>query len=411
MENITGSPVTHKDYLKTRLFLVKELRGLLKNYSVIIEAPRRFGKTSVIKEFMRREIARDDGKRQFDVIFFELEGEKTVHDFCLKLFKELLNLYRIRKKLDSLNKLFGDSWNFLASRLKKIKVPGFELELQEITRDYSFSEWKGKIAPMIEHLNSFDRKTVLVFDEFPDMLMNFKKLKGDGMDFKETVDDLLAWFRSLRQVQDETYKYRFVFCGSVNLRKTLENIGLGKRINDLEAFVIPPANSEDAKLLIEMLIKRYGLRIDLDGVDYMVAKITEGSLYYGQLLVKALRETREKSYSLEKIKSIYETMIRRGNHDLNHYHSRLEDHLTQVERECSGVILRQLCSGATHEREIFDLLLFKRCPYEQYGGVVNRLIYEGYITRDINDKGKLRFVAPLLKDWWSIKVGVKDVRL
>ncbi len=50
MENITGKAVVGKDYLKTRLFLVDELRAKVRKYSVIIEGPRRFGKTSVIKE-------------------------------------------------------------------------------------------------------------------------------------------------------------------------------------------------------------------------------------------------------------------------------------------------------------------------------------------------------------------------
>ncbi|MBC8394747.1 MAG: hypothetical protein H8E17_19530, partial [Deltaproteobacteria bacterium] len=56
MENITGNPVTSKNYLHTRLFLIEELRSLLSKCSVIIEAPRRFGKTSVIKEFIRQEV-------------------------------------------------------------------------------------------------------------------------------------------------------------------------------------------------------------------------------------------------------------------------------------------------------------------------------------------------------------------
>ena len=83
MENITGNPVTHKDYLKSRLFLVKELKHLLRKCSVIIEAPRRFGKTSVIKEFMRQERVRKNRKQEFNVLFLELEGEETVNDFCL----------------------------------------------------------------------------------------------------------------------------------------------------------------------------------------------------------------------------------------------------------------------------------------------------------------------------------------
>lgn len=409
MENITGNPVTDKDYLKTRLFLVNDLKSLLKKRSVVIEAPRRFGKTSVIKEFMRRETKKADDKKEFNVLFLELEGEETVMDFCLKVFKELLKLYDGRRQIDAAKQILGNSWNAIAGCLKKIKLPGFEVELRELTREYGFSEWKAKITPLITGLDGFDIKTVIVFDEFPDMLMNFKKNQPEGTSFKDTVDSLTAWLRSLRQVQDETGKYRFVFCGSIHLRKTLEDIGVSKRINDLEPFVIQSITAEDAQLLIALLAKRYKLEIEPDAVEYMVSKIIEGSLYYGQILVKALIETREKRFSLDRVKVVYGMMLRRGNHDLSHYHSRLEAYLSPLENECSAVILRELCSGARHEDTLFDSVLHGKCKYDEFQSVVNRLIFEGYITRDINDNGNLRFVSPILKDWWACKVGVKDV--
>ena len=82
MENITGKAVTQDNYLKTRLYLVSELKILAKSHSVIIEAPRRFGKTSVIKELIRQENAKQEDDKQFNIIFLELEGEETIENFC-----------------------------------------------------------------------------------------------------------------------------------------------------------------------------------------------------------------------------------------------------------------------------------------------------------------------------------------
>lgn len=406
MENITGNPVTYKNYLNTRLFLVGELKNLLRKCSVIIEAPRRFGKTSVIKEFIRQETYKKEEDKEFNILFLELEGEENVNDFCLRLFKELLTLYSTRKKIDVISKFLGDAWNILASRLTKVGISEIEFEIREKTREFDFPIWKEKINPMIIGLNSFDKKTTIVFDEFPDMLMNFKK-KGSGLsDFRDTVDSLTGWLRTFRQKQESGGKYQFVFCGSINLRKTLEEIGISKRINDLEPFVIPPMKGNEARVLIESLAKEYGMEIDQDGIRYMVSKITDGSPYYGQILVKALRETREKTFKSGKLKAVYEAMLRGGNHDLNHFHSRLEDYLSPLEKECSSIILKQLCYEATHEKELYDLFLYKRVKYEEFQSVVNRLIYEGYIMRDIDNNGNLSFVSPLLKDWWAYKVGV-----
>jgi hypothetical protein len=186
----------------------------------------------------------------------------------------------------------------------------------------------------------------------------------------------------------------------------LEEIGISKRINDLEPLVIPPISGNEAKILIESLALEYEIEIEQGGIQYMVSKITDGSPYYGQILVKAFRETREKTFKSDKVKAIYETMLRGGNHDLNHFHSRLEDYLTPRERECSEIVLKQLCYEPTHEKELYDLFLYERCNYEECQSVVNRLIYEGYIMRDTDNKGNLRFVSPLLMDWWAYKVGV-----
>jgi len=407
MENITGFPVTDKNYLESRLFLVDDMRDLVKKCSFIIESPRRFGKTSVIKEFIRQENAKDEKSKEFNILFLELEGEETVNKFCYKFFKELLNLYRIRKKIDAAGQFLGDSWNVLASRFKKIDALEFGLEIQEKTREYDFSKWKEKITPMITGLNSFDKRTVIVFDEFPDMLQNFKTKGMEPVDFKTVTDSLTGWLRSLRQIQDGECKYQFVLCGSINLRKTLEEIGISKRINDLESFVIPPIKSEEAKLLIESLAQKYDIEIEPDSTQFMVSKITEGSPYYGQIIFKALRDTREKTFPIEKVEAIYEAMLRGGDHDLNHFHSRLEDYLSPLEKECSNIILKHLCYEAVPEKELYDLLLYERCNYKEYQSVVNRLIYEGYLARDIHNKGNLNFVSPMLKDWWACKAGVK----
>ncbi|MDY6844967.1 MAG: hypothetical protein SVW57_12855, partial [Thermodesulfobacteriota bacterium] len=296
MENITGYPVTDKDYLKTRLFLVDEVRDMARRFSIIIEAPRRFGKTSVIKEFIRQEKTKEEKLQEFNIIFLELEGEETVNNFCFKLFNEVLNLYRIRKKIDMATKFLGSAWNALASRLKKIDILDVALETREKTRDYNFSQWKEKINPMITGLDSFDKQTVIVFDEFPDMLLNFKKNMAKPQDYINTTDSLTGWLRALRQQQNKESKYRFLFCGSVNLRKTLEEIGLGKRINDLEPFTIPLMKRDEAMLLIKSLAQKHHMAIEQEGMEFMVSKITDGSPYYGQIPFKALRVTGEKAF-------------------------------------------------------------------------------------------------------------------
>ena len=130
------------DFLRTRLHLIERFTEWADKHSFIIEAPRRYGKTSVVKEFIRQEDEKLE--KHFNVLFFELEGTETPVEFCLKLSNELLSLYRMRNRMDQLQTFFANFWNAVATRVPKIQIPEFELELRQITRDFSFTEWEGK---------------------------------------------------------------------------------------------------------------------------------------------------------------------------------------------------------------------------------------------------------------------------
>lgn len=407
MENITGSAVTAGNYLASRQFLVDDLRKLVRNHSVVIEAPRRFGKTSVIKEFVRQE--RDKGEEsRFHVIFLELEGISSLDQFCFKLYRNLIELYVVRSYGEWLANLMHESWNAVASRIPSIGLPEFELELREKTRNSDFTAWRERINPLLAGMNRLEKRVVIALDEFPDMLLNFS---GDAepLGFKGAMDALTAWLRSVRQEQQDAAHCSFIFCGSVNLRKTLEEAGLSKRMNDTETLRVPPMTPDESRLLLQDLASHYGILLESAALDFMVEKTIDGPPYFGQVLIKAVRDTRSNEISQELLHGIYDAMLRNGDHDLNHFNSRLDDYLRSPnEAACSRSILRTLCNDEWRERELYDTVIADtRLDYAIYLKLVDRLIYEGYLKRDIADAGKLSFISPLLRDWWACKAGAR----
>lgn len=407
MENITGSAVVAGDYLHTRKFLVDELRKLVMHHSVVIEAPRRFGKTSIIKEFVRQEQEKA-GESRFMIRFMELEGVENLDQFCLKLYRELISLYDIRRYGEWLKTVLRDSWNAVASRIPSIGLPEFELELREATRDLDFTAWKERLAPLFSGMNKLDKTVVIAFDEFPDMLQNFDS-GSEPLGFIKASDALTAWLRSIRQEFSEASSCHFVFCGSVNLRKTLEDAGISKRMNDTETLRVPPMATDEARTLLVSLSQRYGILLEPAALERMVEKTADGPPYYGQILIKALRDSRINEISLEQLQAIYDTMLRNGNHDLQHFDSRLNTYLpTPQELNCSRIILRTLCHDCWHEKELYETFIAEsRLDYAVYQRILDRLIYEGYVKRDITAAGKLSFISPMLCDWWSHKAGVR----
>jgi hypothetical protein len=400
VENIVGKAVVGDNFLKTRLHFVVELRERVTKNSLLIDAPRRFGKTSVVKEFIFQEKNRTDNK--VNVLFFELEGVESVNKFCHTLFCNLLELDLTKKVIQSSKKLFDGLWNGFAQRIGKLKVFEIEVEVAAITENYDFSQWQQKIEPIIFELNSSDRHTVLIFDEFPDMLLNIKKIESDN--YQRITDSLMAWLRSIREKTSPDAKVHFVFCGSINLKETLSDLGISKRINDLESLKIPPMKSDEARTLFHGLMESTGIEIDLPGLEYMIEKATDGPPYYGQMFFKALVDTGECKFCVERIMAIYTTLIR-SEHYLDHFDSRLDEYMTnENERSCSKQILKHLCSGSMLEDDIFGHLSESHDVYQH---VLNRLIYEGYIMRDHKNPELMRFVSPLMRDWWAYKKGAK----
>jgi len=406
MENITGAPVVDKDFLKTRLRHVDKLKELLKKRSVLIDAPRRFGKTSVIKEFERQNKNLKSSKDMFNTLFLELEGVETINQFCLKFSQELLTLYQFRNNLHKIEAFLKNAWNATASRLKSLSISEFvTLEISESFKDLDFTQWKEKLEPLILSLNSMDNRTAIIMDEFPDMLMNFRKSGSDPDETVKLIDSFAAWLRSLRQTQSTESKFHFVFCGSINLRKTLEELHIGKRINDLETLRIPPMDEEEAKCLMQSLSKKYKIAIDEDAIGFIISKIIDGPPYYGQILFKSINEVNKKQFSLNDIKSIYSVMIKNGDHDLAHFHSRLHDYLSLQQREAANIILKHLAASPWDEEQLFQSFLIDSHDRESFNHVLDRLIFEGYIIRDVTGNGEIKFVSRMLQDWWKNKTG------
>ncbi|MBF0338025.1 MAG: ATP-binding protein [Nitrospirae bacterium] len=400
MKSTLGMPVVGENYLSTRLYLVDRLREHVERASVLIDAPRRFGKTSVIKEFERQEKERDN----FQVLFFDLEGIGSVHDFYNKCLEELIRLYWFRKHWAKIKDFTSTVVGFFSANVAKIEAYDFAVELRERTSAMKPEDLRKELEPLIQCLNSINKTTVLVFDEFPDMLLNIKNNAPSHADYVKTVDNLTAWLRTLRQSNSSQNKFQFVFCGSINIRKTLEGIGLTKRIADLESLKIPPLKENEARTLVDALFQPKGISIDHpDALTFLISKIEGGSAYYGQLIIQTLIDTGQTRLTHTHVTHAYNNMITGGSNNLSMFSERLDVYLDSIQMDCAKKVLKTLCRGAMDEQQLYNVHFSSDIDFDKFHEVVERLIFEGYLLEDPTDYGKLRFASPMLKDWWSIR--------
>ncbi|MBV6342003.1 hypothetical protein [Candidatus Magnetobacterium casense] len=406
MENIVGPAVYGGNYLESRKYLVDNLRKRLCRASVLIDAPRRFGKTSVIKEFQRQEQEKE--RDAFNVLFFDLEGLASVDEFCNKCLEELLKLCKLKNMLTKLKEFSNALLNGISDSIESIETPFFSTNLRERTRNMKPEELKKTLESFIKCLNDLDRKTVLIFDEFPDMLLNIKSNAQSHEDYVKTVNNLTAWLRDLRQSSSGQNKYRFVFCGSINLRKTLDSIGLSKRINDLESLKVPPLTEKEAEMLINALTQTENIMIAPEGLAFLVSKLKDGSPYYGQFMVQVLSERKEReniisNFTRAQVEDAYDEMIHSHSNNLSHFYSRLDDYYPDpLQKDHAKKALKILCNGALDEQQLHTVHFSSAIDADEFHKIVERLIDEGYILEDATDAGKLRFASSVLRDWWSV---------
>ncbi|KJR42072.1 hypothetical protein MCHI_002029 [Candidatus Magnetoovum chiemensis] len=166
-------------------------------------------------------------------------------------------------------------------------------------------------------------------------------------------------------------------------------------------------NNKEALELINALSSSYSLNINDNAINFIISKITDGPPYYGQIIIKALRdEDTSKNFDLPLVKGIYNRMIKDDNNEIKHFHSRLNDCMTKQHRDISLQILQHLINNPLNENNLYYNHLTPPCNYEIFTSILSRLTYEGYITRDNNDN--IKFLSPILRDWWAFKKGIRN---
>ncbi len=163
---------------------------LLQGQSVVIIAPRRFGKTSLILEILNR------FKKEYYTAFLDVFLTPDLKSLSLKITEEVLNNRKLGK---TFKKITGNITEVFRNIELKQTIENFEFILKYSTPDQDI--W-GLFSESIDFINSYPSKynknIICAFDEFGDI----KKFDGD-----ETV----KMIRSKIQMHDNA---TYIFSGS-----------------------------------------------------------------------------------------------------------------------------------------------------------------------------------------------------
>jgi hypothetical protein len=241
----------------------------LTRQSVVLEAERRMGKTSVLRKMAAEPaIGTCPIKRS-------LQGFHSPEEFVRGLIA------------DTERVLPGVLKRSLGSRLRKAGVRRLGVSVVSVEFEpASEQSWKDVATDAIAVLDREPNVSiVLLWDELPHMVANIRDRRGPLV-----ARELLDHLRGLRETHERA---RMVFCGSVGLHHVVRELRTSGSMwvptHDMLVMDLPPLGEDDAIQLARDLLRNEGVRCDdVESVAVEIASETDRVPYYIHHTIKEL---------------------------------------------------------------------------------------------------------------------------
>ena len=371
----------------------------------LITAQRRMGKTSLVRELLRRLDERGD----YETVFVDLEDASSAADALVEIAaasKKTGSMWtRVGNWVARTSKAAGD-------RIDELGVSELKIKLRA---DIDAGRWQLQGDALFASLAKCDKPVVLAIDELP-ILVN-RLLKGhDHNDYRITperrrdTDEFMSWLR--KNAQAHRGRIRLIVSGSVGLEPILEQAGLSAHANVFAPFDLKPWGEDTSVTCLGELASSYDIRIPNGLRRQMLRHLRCGVPHHVQLffdkLHEHLRRNQRQEATAHDVDRVYsqDMLGVRGQVHLEHYQTRLRMVLGDGGYE---VALELLTEASVSDGRLTDRALRL---YEAYRSVLSDdssaaikevlhvLEHDGYLTR--NDDG-YRYVSGLVEDWWRAR--------
>ncbi len=383
MRNRTGKPVRSTDFFDRDQELA-ELWHLVERDSVLMLAPRRVGKTSILLRM------RDQPRDGWQCSFLNVEAVASEAQFMARL---LTGLYELEPS--------GALWTRLGEGVRSLlggigKIGPIELDLTKaIGRDW---QELGDILRRI--LGKLSGKTLVLIDELPIFVSRLLRSE-DG---EQRTRLFLDWLRMLRiDATIEDADVHFLIAGSIGLDAVVQRVGMTGTINDLVAFRLGPLREDQADVFLIKLGEGENLPLDADVRQRILLHITWPIPFHLQLIFdQLLRLVRFRGATLspELVDQAHEALFASENRKhFSHWEERLQDPtLNSEERNLMRALLNAAAKDPNGVTSATCLQLRNQVsPKSDEQAALLALEYDGYL---VLREQRWHFASSLLRTWW-----------
>ncbi|MDY6972656.1 MAG: ATP-binding protein [Thermodesulfobacteriota bacterium] len=368
--------------------------------NTLIVAPRRVGKTSLVRETFRRM----EERKQDYLLYADIQHCSTPEDVVVAVSMVAYPHQALR------DRVLGVFSAFLRQCRDNVESVGSG-ELLEIKfrEGLAGGDWQVKGRNILQGLARSDKPIALCFDELPVMISRLlsARNKTEYESKRRDADLFLSW---LRQVM-ESYKprLRFIICGSIGIEPILKRHGLSHTITQIRPFYLEPWSRETAEDCLNVLAENYQMTWNDEAQNSLLESL--GSyvphhvqMFFGHLWADCIKRKTNSIFRADVLR-IYETSMlsTRGHAELADY----EERLFRVLDPGSVILALDLLTEAAvaggltpeNSRLLTQSAQVER-PDEALRVIMDVLQHDGYLEWD-EDRKIWSFVSSLVKDWWK----------
>jgi hypothetical protein len=385
IENIIGKPVVDKNFFGRDVEL-EDLQAITEREHVLLLAPRRVGKTSLLQALVKR-VEREGSAIG---VYASVAAATSETQFVQAILKAIYATRRGRKlKPGLVARVFG-----LGRGVKSVKLAGSGVDLETRT-----PPWQEDADRAFAAIVTSELPLLVLIDELPVLVLALARSDPSGA----RVRAFLQWFRNLRQHPDGATKLRFVLAGSIGLDNVTRRHQLTDTINDLRLWPLGPFEPAAAHEFLGQLAASYKLELAAD-LRAAVCDIAEWLIpYHLQVNFGALREhTRDTRPTTETLDAAIATLLDRRTY-FSYWDERLHDSLGEPSASMARTLLAicaQVPEGARPSAMNQGISPLVADPVERakvFKWIVDVLANDGYL---VEQDGRWRFRSGLLRRYW-----------
>ncbi len=349
------------------------------NY-VLLAAPRRVGKTSIMKYLASQ------GKEGYLMVFHNVQGINSEIELYKTLYGLVLNCL---SKTTRLKKWFT---NYLKTKtITEIDINGgFKIETAQINYLEEFNR-------LINDLNTKDAETIiLLIDEIPELLHRLNK-NGEKDEASSIIKNLRQW----RQNQNFN-KLRLVLAGSIGIHYVVNAIeGRTADLNDLNIITCPPLNHNQTSDYIEWATERATVKYDEDLKNHLFGKVHYFVPYFMNLMLHEIdgiaRKVNSPAITKQTIDDAFDAVLHKNQHFAD-WKKRLSDYLPKADFNFVNEILTHIAHNDSITIQVIYDKAVKHEKTSDYMDFIDNLARDGYIAEI---EKSYQFLSPFLKSFWK----------